>query len=359
LVSLQIAQCVALWQTEADHTREDNAVMTLPAIVTKPPFNITRISHVVLTARSLDAARHFYVDVLGFVASDQDDRALYLRGLEEEHHSLVFVKSEGAPACRAIGFRVLTEDDLDAAKAWCDSLQVPNHWIEAPHQGRTLRLVDGSGSLIELCATMATAPRLMQSFDRFRGGSPQRLDHVQVSAANVQAACDFYARLGFRLTEYTAKDGTDELWGVWLQRKGNPHDIVFSNGRGPRLHHLAFTVPEVRDLIRACDVSASMGVADRMERGPGRHGIGNALFVYFRDPDNHRLELFNTHYQTIDLDDVPLRWELTDTRRSQLWGLPAPRRWFVEATPFDNVEVVEPLLQADPVTLETFLANQL
>jgi hypothetical protein len=30
----------------------------------------------------------------------------------------------------------------------------------------------------------------------------------------------------------------------------------------------------------------------------------------------------------------------------------------VEATPFEGVEAVEPLLQADPVTLETFLANQ-
>jgi len=199
----------------------------------------------------------------------------------------------------------------------------------------------------------------MQRFDKFHGGSPQRLDHVQVAAADIQAACDFYAALGFRLTEYTAKDGTEELWGMWLQRKGNPHDIVFSNGRGPRLHHFAYTVPEVRDLVHACDVAASMGCAGHLERGPGRHGIGNALFVYFRDPDGHRIELFNTHYQTIDPEDPPLRWDLTDTRRSQLWGLPATRGWFVEATSFEGVEPVEPMLKADPVTLETFLANQM
>ena len=29
---------------------------------------------------------------------------------------------------------------------------------------------------------------------------------------DVQTAADFYGELGFRLTEYTAKDGTDELW---------------------------------------------------------------------------------------------------------------------------------------------------
>jgi catechol 2,3-dioxygenase len=331
----------------------------LPKLVLEPPFDVTRISHVVLTGRDLDASRRFYGDVLGLVVSHADKDALHLRGLEEScHHSLIIRRSADAPVCRAIGFRVCTDADLDKAKEHFDGRGIENGWLEVPHQGRTLRFVDGSGSPIELCAAMDTVPRLMQSFDRFHGGSPQRLDHAQVAAADIQAAFDFYAALGFRLTEYTARDGTDELWGVWLQRKGNPHDIVFSNGRGPRLHHFAYTVPEARDLINACDVAASMGCASRLERGPGRHGIGNALFVYFRDPDGHRIELFNTHYQAMDLDDKPLRWDLSDTRRSQLWGLPATRRWFFEATPFAGVEPVEPLLKAEPVTLEAFLASQ-
>ena len=40
-----------------------------------------------------------------------------------------------------------------------------------------------------------------------------------------------------------------------------------------------------------------MGFAENIEYGPGRHGPGHALFVYMRDPDGHRIELFNTHYQ--------------------------------------------------------------
>lgn len=83
--------------------------------------------------------------------------------------------------------------------------------------------------------------------------------------------------------------------------------IVLSDGRGSRLHHFAYTVPEVRDLIHASDVAVSVGCADRMECGPGRHRIGNALFVYLRDPDGHRIELFNSHYQTIDPGDAPQR----------------------------------------------------
>ncbi len=101
-----------------------------------------------------------------------------------------------------------------------------------------------------------------------------------------------------------------------------------------------------------------MGHAAQMERGPGRHGIGNTLFVYFRDPDGHRIELFNTHYQMINPDEPPLRWDLSNTSRSQLWGLPGTQRWFVEATEFVGVPPAEPVLKADPVTLEAFLASQ-
>ena len=333
--------------------------MSIRDVVLEPAFNTTRISHVVLTSRDLDASRRFYADVLGMVTTAQEDDALYLRGLEEAcHHSLVLRRSADGPVCLGVGYRVLAEAHLDRAKTFFDANAVPAKWAQPPFQGRTLLFTDGSGAPTELCATMDSVPRLMQAFDKHHGGSPQRLDHVQVAASDIQAAYDFYAALGFRLTEYTAKDGTDELWGVWLQRKGNPHDVVFSSGRGPRLHHFAYSVPEVSDLIHACDVAASMGYAAQMERGPGRHGIGNALFVYFRDPDGHRIELFNTHYQAIDPAEPATRWDLSNTSRSQLWGLPATRRWFMEATHFAGVEPVEPVLKADPVTLETFLANQ-
>ena len=92
-----------------------------------------------------------------------------------------------------------------------------------------------------------------------------------------------------------------------------------------------------------------------MDRPPGRHGIGNAFFIYFRDPDGHRVELFTSHYNVIDINQKPKRWDLSDTRRSQLWGFPAPKKWFYEATQFENSSIKKPSLNAKPVTLEDFL----
>ena len=145
------------------------------------------------------------------------------------------------------------------------------------------------------------------------------------------------------------------MWGVWLKRKNNTQDVVFSNGSGPQLHHFAFHTPEVSNIVHAADVMASLNLANSMDRPPGRHGIGNAFFIYFRDPDGHRVELFTSHYNIIDVNQKPKRWDLSDTRRSQLWGFPAPKKWFYEATQFENSAIKKPSSNAKPVTLEDFL----
>jgi catechol 2,3-dioxygenase len=93
----------------------------------------------------------------------------------------------------------------------------------------------------------------------------------------------------------------------------------------------------------------SSGYLDNMERGPGRHGISNAFFLYIRDPDGHRVELFTSDYLTVDPDFEPYRWTLQDKQRQTLWGHPAPQSWFEEGSPFTGVPVREPVLEAQPI----------
>jgi 3,4-dihydroxyphenylacetate 2,3-dioxygenase len=330
--------------------------MSLPVPVFDPPFRITRASHVVLTARDLGASRAFYADVLGLVLTAEEPDALYFRGIEEAcHHSLV-IRRGSEPACARLGMRVLTEEDLDKAKAFFDTKGCAVAWADVPFQGRSLHVTDAVGVPLELCARMPAMPRRITDFSAHRGGCAQRLDHYQILTPEVGKACAFYVAAGFRLTEYISPDGT-ELLGVFLQRKGNPHDIVFFNGAGPRLHHFAYLAPEGHHLLRACDVAGALGFGGRVERGPGRHGPGHAMFVYFRDPDGHRVELFNTHYQVMDLENEPVRWDPSDHTISFPWGLPARRTWFEEATNFVDAPTTEPARKPNPVTLESFLAR--
>jgi catechol 2,3-dioxygenase len=63
------------------------------------------------------------------------------------------------------------------------------------------------------------------------------------------------------------------------------HDIAFTNGLGPRMHHIAFWVPTPLNIIDLLDLMATTGYVGNIERGPGRHGISNAFFLYVLDPD--------------------------------------------------------------------------
>jgi catechol 2,3-dioxygenase len=312
----------------------------------------------VLEVADLEASRCFYADVLGLILTSRDETTLFFRGIEEAcHHSLVVRRTDRRPACARIGMRVLTEDDLDRAEVFFSQRNCPTAWVELPHQGRTLHATDPVGVPLELCAQMTAVPRMISQFQLHKGGCAQRIDHYQILTPEVRQACDFYMSAGFRVSEYIAADDSEALLGVFLQRKGNPHDIVFFNGAGPRLHHFAYFTPQVHHLMLACDVAGALGFGREVERGPGRHGPGHAMYVYFRDPDGHRFELFNTHYQVMDMENEAVRWDPADEKLSFPWGLPAQRKWFEEATTFVGVHPREPTRKPNPVTLESFLAR--
>ena len=289
------------------------------------------------------------------------------RGLEEGCHHSIVLKAGAEPACERVGLRVLTEDDLDRAEAHFRTSGLPTRWVQAPFQGRTLHTSDPAGTPLEICATMQTKPRRIMHFETFHGACPQRIDHVQVLTRAVRPACEFYMAMGFRLSEFIVPDNSDELHAVFLQRKGNPHDIVFVNNAGPRLHHTAFTIPEVHHLMYICDLLGRNGFGAGVEWGPGRHfGPGYARFVYLRDPDWHRVELFTNHYQTIDAEDEPIRWEMSDLNTGR-WGRfrptaggrkAAPSRASPRAVRTPALRRVRPLLSADRKTSAANKARQ-
>ena len=309
--------------------------MPVPRHVPDPPFHIVRCSHVTLDVVDLARSRAFYADTLGLRVEDAARDAIYLRGVEErQHHSLVLRTADSA-CSHHLGFKVASEEDLDKAARHFKAQGLEHAFVERPYQGRTLQVTDTQGIPVEFYFAMEKREILLQKYAHYKGVQPQRLDHFNVFSSEVQASVDFYAALGFRLTEYAEEDGPGgRIAAAWMQRKGNVHDLAFTNGDGPRLHHLAYWVPTAMHIIHLCDLMATTGYLANLERGPGRHGISNAFFLYVRCPDGHRTEFYTSDYQTMDPDHEPIRWSLRDPRRQTLWGQPAPKSWFEEGSPF-------------------------
>ena len=323
--------------------------MPVSKAVLHPPFNVVRVSHVEYTVIDPARSRAFWADALGFVVTAASDEVVFLRGLEERNHHSVVLRRGAVPGVTRLGFKVFEEEDLDRAAHWFAGQGLAAAWVEVAHQGRTLRVVDPLGMPLEFYCAMDQVPSLLQRYGEYHGAAPQRIDHINCFTPDVQGSHDFYRSIGFRATEYTAAEETEALWAVWMHRKGGVHDLAFTNGAGPRLHHIGVWVSQMVDIIRICDVLSTTGHLASMERGPGRHGISNAFFLYLRDPDGHRIELFNSDYMTVDPDLVPKRWSLRDPQRQTLWGAPAPKSWFEEGSAFPGVAVRAPLLRAQPI----------
>ena len=235
------------------------------------------------------------------------------------------------------------EDDLHRIERVYQAAGLPTRWVEAETleegQGRALRAQDPAGLPVEFYHDMAQRERLMQRFDLYQGAHVMRIDHFNCQVADVQSAYDWWTgSMGFRCSEYTVTDEPPEkLWAAWLHRKQSVHDLALMNGIGPRLHHVGMWLQDTTSVLRACDILASMGLAGSIERGPGRHGISNAFFLYLRDPDLNRVELYTNDYIIADPDFEPVRWKLSDPRRATFWGHHPPKSWFDEAPPVEDI----------------------
>ncbi len=328
----------------------------------KKEFNVLRTHHIEYLVTDLRRAEAFYVDGVGFTVTERDSGHLYLRGIEDRTHHNLVLRQASRPGVAHVGFRVSCEDDLDRIQRHLDESGVHTHWDTGVERavGRVLRAVDPFGFPIEFFYEVGHVPWMLQRFEHHNGAEVLRIDHVNYISPRIQDAADWYQQhLGFRLSEYTVSvdQGRDRIWGAWLHRKQTSHDLAIANGRGPRFHHASFIAASKDRVLAVADRLAAMGYVDNIERGPGRHGTTNAFFLYLRDPDGNRIELFTGDYLLADPDWEPIRWDLEDPQRQTFWGAPAPRRWFDESmVAFDwegnPLPTTDPALPDRPIIVE-------
>jgi catechol 2,3-dioxygenase len=311
-----------------------------------PAPSIIRLGQVVLSVTDLEASRHFYVDMLGLNILHRTTEALYLRGVEDREWSLKLEKSRQV-GLRELGFKAGSDDALDEIANLAESQGLPHRWEKELDRPRVLHMRDPFGFPISFYYQSVKHPWLLQRWDLHHGPAPQRIDHCNVFAQQIGNMTRWYMDvLGFRMSEYS-DDSEGKIRAAWLHRKGNVHDIAMTNGLGPRLHHFAYWMPDASKIFQTCDILAGANHDKAIERGPGRHGISNAFFLYLRDPDGHRIELYTSDYLTVDPDFEPIRWDIDNPRRQQMWGGIAPKSWFTEGSrveSFDGglVELEEP-----------------
>ena len=105
-----------------------------------------------------------------------------------------------------------------------------------------------------------------------------------------------------------------------MTRKHTVHDTAMTGGNGPCMHHIAFSTHEKHNILYICDKLGALRMSDHIERGPGRHGVSNAFYLYLQD------------YYTGDPDNPEVVWDVHDNQRRDWWGNPVVPSWYTDAS---------------------------
>lgn len=301
---------------------------------TVPAPDILRCAYMELIVTDLARSREFYVDTLGLTVTAEEDGVIYLRSIEEFiHHNLV-LREGPAAAVSVFSYRVRTPDDLDRAVAYfeelgCDVRRNPDGYNKGI--GDSVRVVDPLGFPWEFFYDTEHVERMAWRYDLHTPGALVRLDHFNQMTPDVPRATKFMQDLGFRVTE-DIQDEAGTVYAAWMRRKPTVHDTAMTGGDGPRMHHIAFSTHEKHNILAICDKLGALRMSDSIERGPGRHGVSNAFYLYLRDPDGHRVEIYTQDYYTGDPDNPVVTWDVHDNQRRDWWGNPVVPSWYTEGS---------------------------
>ncbi|MDJ0376305.1 3,4-dihydroxyphenylacetate 2,3-dioxygenase [Cryobacterium sp. PH31-L1] len=310
--------------------------MTLSPIPTPTatPPDILRCAYMDIVVTDLAKSREFYVDILGLVVTEESDTEIYLRSFEEFiHHNLVLRQGPVA-AVAAMAFRVRSPEDVDLAEAYyeelgCRTERRTEGFVKGI--GDSVRVEDPLGFPYEFFFATTHVERLAWRYDLQGPGALVRLDHFNQVTPDVGRGRKYLEDLGFRVTE-DIQDSDGVTYAAWLRRKDTVHDTALTGGNGPRMHHIAFSTHEKHNIIYICDKLGALRQSDLIERGPGRHGVSNAFYLYLRDPDGHRVEIYTQDYYTGDPDNPVVTWDVHDNQRRDWWGNPVVPSWYTDAS---------------------------
>lgn len=320
---------------------------------------ISQLAHVELLTPKPQESLEFFTKVMGLDESGRDGRSVYLRCWGDYFHHSVVLTEAAEPGLGHAAWRAEGPEQLDRAVAQLEASGLGEGWVDGTvGHGRAYRYRGPGGHVQEIfwdVDRFEAPPEKRSSFPArpqrpiVRGVAPRQLDHVTVATADPLGDAEWYRdTLGYRFTEYTGLDEhPDVIVFAMVTTNEKSHDLGLGGdlSRIPgRLHHMAFWVDSVEDVLRAADVVMEAG--GKIEFGPGRHGMGEQTYLYFREPGGVRLEVNSGGYRLYQPDWEPVKWVPSQGSNSMYRNVGFPDSMLEAFPPATAGAVPEPELAA-------------
>ena len=267
---------------------------------------VSRLAHVELGVPDLEAAVAFYSEALGMeVVGHEDDRTYMACGATNTYELRL---RSGEPEFGHFAFSVCGRDALETVAERLSGAGAPVTDIDVsdePGLDAGIETALPAGHVLRLVVERDPRPYAVSSermLAGYQGVGPVALEHITLLCPDIATTARFLTELlELRISDSVQPPG--EPWRNTHLRAGVlHHDIGLLPGDQPALHHFCFAVPSVASLVKAADMLAALGMA--LDCSLGRHVAGNNVFLYFKDPSGHRLEL-NTDMARVDAAAPP------------------------------------------------------
>ncbi|WP_138416358.1 VOC family protein [Aquibacillus sediminis] len=288
---------------------------------------LAKLGHVGLVTTDLKKSLVFFKEVVGLEETEVKDGVVYLRAWGDfEHHTLA-IREGSESRVDHIAWKAKRAEDVEKFAELLEFAGTDVTWVkegEEAGQGSAIRFQLPSKHTFEIYYEMEkTQPDedrrsvlKNQTYKSWRKGiSPRRIDHVNIlSSYDAKAITDYLMeKLGFNLREYI-KAPDNSYAGSWLSVTNLVHDIAVSfDPTSPtenQIHHISYWLDDAQDLLRAADILSENGISFK---GPGKHGISQAMYIYVEDPGSGlRVELFTGGYLIFEPDWEPIEWTLDE-----------------------------------------------
>ena len=271
----------------------------------------TSLAHVALSTPDVERMTAFYARHMGLIAQGHSVGGEHaFLGYGQGHHALELVK--GASGLHHIALEVNDEGGHEAVAEGQRKRGIPVR--ELRDDAGTLEVTDPDGNAVRLQGTVLRSGEHTAD----PGRRPIRIQHATYSTHDMEPMVDFYVGLGFRVSDRMGANFT------WLRSTIEHHSIAIT--KGPitgGLDHYSWDLAEWEDFKTWSDRLTDNGVP--ITWGPGRHGPGGNLFVFFDDPDGNHIELSAEMERFFDdrADYQPRTWEAAPTTVN-LWGGQVP-----------------------------------
>jgi catechol-2,3-dioxygenase len=285
---------------------------------------VTRIGHIGLRVRDLDAAVEFQAAVLGLVETERRGRVAYLT-CNERHHELILIES------RRRGY-----DHIGLEVADAGALEEARRAVGRAGGEALGDVFDGEAGIDR--AALVRGPgghvyKLFCGMERVAappaGDRPLKFEHASVKAPRLGPTERFLQDgLGFSFSDRMGRTAS------WWHCDTDHHGMALIFGPRHELSHYAWSVPDLNAMGRIADRIVAHG--GKPVWGPSRHGPGNNLFIYLRDADGAMVEC------CADLATMPPAGDYRARRwpggfgAINRWGGPPPPRFLLAGHPIAN-----------------------